>query len=120
MVQAVVLLNVYPGKEFHVKQEITKLKEVKTCRITYGEYDIVIEVNTDKVSSLGSLITKKIRSVEGVSKSITLIDTESVDNNTNSFSTASASASPVGVSFISLVCSSSGSLGIILSASPPF
>lgn len=83
MVDAVVLLCVYPGKEHYVKEEINKIEQVKSCRITFGEYDLVTEVQTDKVKSLGTLMTKKIRSIEGITKSITLIVSESLENNNN-------------------------------------
>lgn len=83
MVDAVVLLCVYPGKEHSVKEEISKITQVKSCRITFGEYDLVAEVQTDKVKSLGTLITKRIRSVEGITKSITLIISESLENDSN-------------------------------------
>lgn len=83
MVDAVVLLCVFPGKEYQVKEEVKQVDQVKSCRITFGEYDLVVEVQADQVKSLGSLITKKIRAIEGITKSVTLIISESLDNNTN-------------------------------------
>ncbi|MHA2202329.1 MAG: Lrp/AsnC ligand binding domain-containing protein [Candidatus Hodarchaeales archaeon] len=80
MVDAVVLLCVYPGKEHLVKEEIAKIDQVKSCRITFGEYDLVVEVQTDKVKSLGTLMTKRIRAIEGITKSVTLIISESLEN----------------------------------------
>lgn len=81
MVEAVVLLSVYPGKEHHVKEEIKKINKVKSCRITFGEYDLVVEVQTEKIKSLGTLMTKKIRGIDGITKSVTLIVSESLENN---------------------------------------
>ncbi len=81
MVDAVVLLCVFPGKEYQVKEELNKIEEVKSSRITFGEYDLLVEVKTDKVKSLGTLMTKKIRAIEGVTKSITLIISESLNDN---------------------------------------
>ncbi|MHA2245486.1 MAG: Lrp/AsnC family transcriptional regulator [Candidatus Hodarchaeales archaeon] len=83
MVEAIVLLSVYPGKEHHVKEEVNKLEQVKSCRITFGEYDLVAEVQAEKVKALGTIITKSIRSIEGITKSITLIISESLENNTD-------------------------------------
>lgn len=83
MVDAIVLLCVYPGKEHYVKEEISKIDQVKSCRITFGEYDLVAEVQTDQVKSLGTLMTKKIRGVDGITKSVTLIISESLTNNVN-------------------------------------
>ncbi len=81
MVDAVVLLCVFPGKETLVKEEVVKIDQVKSCRITFGEYDLVTEVQTDKIKSLGSLITKRIRSIDGITKTVTLIISESIENN---------------------------------------
>ncbi|MFX0016620.1 MAG: Lrp/AsnC ligand binding domain-containing protein [Promethearchaeota archaeon] len=83
MVDAVVLLCVFPGKEHLVREEIKKIDQVKTCRITFGEYDLVAEVQTDQVKALGTLMTKKIRAIEGITKSVTLIISESLENNAN-------------------------------------
>ncbi|MHA1971825.1 MAG: Lrp/AsnC ligand binding domain-containing protein [Candidatus Hodarchaeales archaeon] len=85
MVDAVVLLNVLPGKEQSVKDIINDFSEVSNCKITFGEYDLIVELNNvDKIKSLGSLITKKIRKIEGVTKTITLIISESIGNNNGS------------------------------------
>ncbi|MFX0049930.1 MAG: Lrp/AsnC ligand binding domain-containing protein [Candidatus Hodarchaeota archaeon] len=84
MVDAVVLLCVIPGEEHRVKKALIAIDEVKTCRITFGEYDLCLEVQTEKIKHLGSLITKKVRQIEGVTKSITLIISESLNNESNS------------------------------------
>jgi len=82
MVDAVILINVIPGEEQRIKQELLQIEKIKTCRITFGEYDIVAEVmNLDKIRSLGSIMTKKIRQIPGVTKSVTLIISESLENN---------------------------------------
>ncbi|MHA2075425.1 MAG: Lrp/AsnC ligand binding domain-containing protein [Candidatus Hodarchaeales archaeon] len=48
--------------------------------MTFGEYDLLLEVNTEKIKCLGTLITKKIRSIEGVTKTATLIISDSLNN----------------------------------------
>ncbi|MFX0087107.1 MAG: Lrp/AsnC ligand binding domain-containing protein [Candidatus Hodarchaeota archaeon] len=80
MIQAIVLLCTMPGNEQQIKEELLKIKEVKSCRITFGEYDLILEVYTEKIKYLGTLITKKIRSVEGVTKTATLIIGDSLNN----------------------------------------
>ncbi|MHA1215182.1 MAG: Lrp/AsnC ligand binding domain-containing protein [Candidatus Hodarchaeales archaeon] len=86
MVDAIVLLNVLPGKEQIVKDTINDFSEVSSCRVTFGEYDLIVELNNvDKIKSLGSLITKKIRKIEGVTKTITLIISESIGNNNDPY-----------------------------------
>ncbi len=80
MVEAIVLLCVMPGKEQQIKEALLKVDEVRSCRITFGEYDLLLEVNAEKIKDLGTLITKKIRSVEGVTKTATLIISDSLNN----------------------------------------
>ncbi len=80
MVEAIVLLCVMPGKEQQIKEALQQIEAVKSCRITFGEYDLLLEVSTEKIKYLGTLITKKIRSVEGVTKTATLIISDSLNN----------------------------------------
>ncbi len=81
MVDAIILLCVMPGTEQTVKEQILELDEIKNCKITFGEYDLYIEVKAKNVKSLGSFVTKQIRKVSGVTKSITLIISESLEDN---------------------------------------
>ena len=81
MVDAIILLCVMPGTEQTVKEQILELDEVKNCKITFGEYDLYLEVKAKNVKSLGSFVTKEIRKVSGVTKSITLIISESLEDN---------------------------------------
>ena len=88
MVDAVILINVIPGEEQRIKKELLKIEEIKTCRITFGEYDLVAELfNLDKIKSLGSIMTKKVRQIPGVTKSVTLIISESLENNNSHITT---------------------------------
>ncbi len=81
MVDAVILLCVMPGTEHTVKEQILELDEVKNCKITFGEYDLYVEVKAKNVKSLGSFVTKEVRKISGVTKSITLIISESLEDN---------------------------------------
>ncbi|PWI49227.1 AsnC family transcriptional regulator [Candidatus Heimdallarchaeota archaeon B3_Heim] len=81
MVDAIILLCVMPGTEQTVKKQVLELDEIKNCKITFGEYDLFIEVKAKNVKSLGSFVTKEIRKVPGVTKSITLIISESLEDN---------------------------------------
>ncbi|MHA1206111.1 MAG: Lrp/AsnC ligand binding domain-containing protein [Candidatus Hodarchaeales archaeon] len=80
MIDAVILLCVMPGKEQEIKDQILKLEEVKKCKITFGEYDLFVEIQAADVKSLGTFVTKEIRRVASVTKSVTLIISESLEN----------------------------------------
>ena len=81
MVDAVILLCVMPGKEQEIKNQILELEEVEKCQITFGEYDLFVEVQAADVKSLGTFVTKEIRRVASVTKSVTLIISESLEGN---------------------------------------
>ncbi len=81
MVDAVILLCVMPGTEQTVKEKVLELNEVRKCNITFGEYDLFLDVKAKNVKTLGSFVTKEIRRVSGVTKSITLIISESLEDN---------------------------------------
>lgn len=80
MVDAVILLCVMPGTEQTVKEKLLELDAVENCKITFGEYDIYLKVKASNVKSLGTFVTKEIRKVSGVTKSITLIISESLED----------------------------------------
>ena len=80
MVDAIILLCVMPGQEQTVKEKIVKLNQAKRCQITFGEYDLYVEVHAPTVRDLGAFVTKSIRQVNGVTKSITLIISESIED----------------------------------------
>jgi DNA-binding Lrp family transcriptional regulator len=81
MVDAIILLCVLPGEEQAVKEKILELEQVQKCLTTFGEYDLFIDIQAKDVKSLGSLVSREIRRVPGVTKSITLIISESLENN---------------------------------------
>ena len=80
MVDAVILLCVMPGKEQEIKDSVLELEEVKKCQITFGEYDLFVEIQAADVRSLGTFVTKEIRKVGSITKSVTLIISESLEN----------------------------------------
>ncbi|MHA2288965.1 MAG: Lrp/AsnC ligand binding domain-containing protein [Promethearchaeota archaeon] len=81
MVDAVILLCVMPGTEQTIKEKLVGFDEIKNCKITFGEYDLYVEVRATTIKTLGSFVTKEIRRVTGVTKSITLIISESLEDN---------------------------------------
>ncbi|MEX2348480.1 MAG: Lrp/AsnC ligand binding domain-containing protein, partial [Nitrosopumilaceae archaeon] len=54
---------------------VTKLLEidrVKDATVTYGDYDIVVEAETDTEAQMDNLIMKKIRKLDKIRTTITL------------------------------------------------
>lgn len=79
MVRALVLLNVVSGNEVTIVDELKTLEEVVDTFITFGDYDIAILISANSPKELGQIVTGRIRRVNGVQKTVTLI--EAVDKN---------------------------------------
>lgn len=71
-ITAYIILVVSVGRERAVLEELEKMEEVKDAKIVYGEYDIIARVEVGSMEELKSVV-RKIRGLEGVLKSITLI-----------------------------------------------
>ena len=78
MVRALVLLNVNSGNEVTIVEELKTLEEVVDTFITFGDHDIACVINANSPKELGQIVTGRIRRINGVQKTITLI--EAVDN----------------------------------------
>jgi DNA-binding Lrp family transcriptional regulator len=68
-----VLLNVEPGLEEKVLNEVRRLPNVKKSHRVYGIYDMIAEVEADSMDSIKAIVTWKIRRLEGVRSTVTAI-----------------------------------------------
>ena len=68
-----ILLNVEPGSEEKVLNEVRKIANVKRSHRVYGVYDMIAEVEADSMDSLKQIVTWKIRRLEGVRSTLTAI-----------------------------------------------
>jgi DNA-binding Lrp family transcriptional regulator len=68
-----VLLNVEPGLEEKVLNEVRRLPNVKKSHRVYGIYDMIAEVEADSMDSMKAIVTWKIRRLEGVRSTVTAI-----------------------------------------------
>jgi len=77
MVMAFVLIRVGAGEHLSfmksVKEEIAKIKGVKKVYEVFGRYDLVALLEAPTLEELSSTITDKIRAVEGVQSTESLI-----------------------------------------------
>ena len=73
MLTAYILIMTDSGMEKEVITNLQELDEVDEADIIYGEWDIVAKLNLPDVSVLGDYILQNIRSIQGVSKTSTLI-----------------------------------------------
>jgi len=76
MAIAYVLINADVGKENDVLKELKTLPNVKETYFVSGVYDIVAKVETGDVRDLKELVLTKIRRLEYVKSTLTMIGRE--------------------------------------------
>lgn len=72
MEKAYILLSCEIGKEQDLASQLRIINEIKNVMITYGDYDIVVEAETENTKKMDNLITSKIRKLEKIRSTITL------------------------------------------------
>ena len=76
MPRAYVLLNIETGLEEKVLEQIRKLSFFEEGYVSYGVYDLIIKVKATTMEELREAVTHKIRTVDGVRSTLTLIMVE--------------------------------------------
>jgi DNA-binding Lrp family transcriptional regulator len=73
MATAYVLVNADVGKENDVLKELRNVPSVKEAYFVYGVYDIVAKVETSDVRELKEVVVTKVRRLEYVRSTLTMI-----------------------------------------------
>ncbi len=79
MTTAYVLINCDLGYEAEVIDEVKQLEDVKEAHGVFGAYDILAKVESDSVEHLRETITWKIRKLNRVRSTLTLLAIEDLD-----------------------------------------
>ena len=79
MTTAYVLINCDLGYEAEVIDEVKQLEDVKEAHGVFGAYDILAKVESDSVEHLRETITWKIRRLNRVKSTLTLLAIEDQD-----------------------------------------
>jgi anthranilate phosphoribosyltransferase len=74
MITSYTLVRVLPAMDKEVFLNVSNFKEVKDVILTYGEYDLIIKVNSDSLEDLDHFIFNKLRTAEGVAATTTLLE----------------------------------------------
>ena len=73
MSNAFVLLNTELGSEENIIRDLRNLEEVKEVTRVYGVYDIIAKVESDTMDKVKEIITWKLRKLNGVKSTLTMI-----------------------------------------------
>ena len=76
MATAFVLLNTELGQGSEVLTSLKDVPEVKEVYAVYGVYDYVIKIEMEGMKELRDVITNKIRRIQNLRSSLTLITVE--------------------------------------------
>ncbi|MHB1869077.1 MAG: Lrp/AsnC ligand binding domain-containing protein [Nitrososphaerales archaeon] len=74
---AFVLINADLGAEEELVRELRGIEHVKEVYVVYGVYDIVAKIEADTMEKVKETITWKIRRLEKVRSTLTMIVVES-------------------------------------------
>ena len=73
MAQAYVLINCELGSEESVITQLKAIDGVTEVHGTFGAYDILAKIESDRVEALRETITWKIRKIENIRSTLTLM-----------------------------------------------
>ena len=76
MVISYVLINCEFGSEDAIIQQLKSTDNVKEVQGTVGAYDILIKIESDHVEKIRDVITNKIRKIEKIRSTLTLMGIE--------------------------------------------
>ncbi|QLH11901.1 Lrp/AsnC ligand binding domain-containing protein [Nitrosarchaeum sp. AC2] len=72
MEKAYMLISCEIGEEHPIYLKLKEIPEIKDCTITFGNYDIVVSLETETINQLNNIISTKIRKVGKIRSTITL------------------------------------------------
>ncbi len=76
MIVSYTLARVLPAQDKAVYRELTALDVVKEVVLAYGVFDMMITIETENIDELDHIVFNKIRKIEGIVSTTTLIGAE--------------------------------------------
>ncbi len=70
------LLNVVPGVEHDVYLQLKDLDVVADITVLFGDYDLIVKLVADDLSSIAATVVESIRQIPGILNSKTLAGAE--------------------------------------------
>jgi DNA-binding Lrp family transcriptional regulator len=75
---AYVMITCESGCEYSVLEELKEKTGISEIEWTFGSYDLILKIETESIEHLRELISKKIRSTQGIIATTTLMCTGSI------------------------------------------
>jgi len=72
MLLGYILLNCDLGTEDYILEELKRIPQVKKAYVTFGAYDIIVEIQAESQEDFDKAIALKIRSISRVISTMTL------------------------------------------------
>jgi DNA-binding Lrp family transcriptional regulator len=72
------LLSISPLHEKKVWEALKNIPEIVEVYPIFGEYDILLKIECPDIDSIGGVVIKKVRSIQGIMDTKTLIGTKSL------------------------------------------
>ncbi len=72
-VSAYVFVSTVPGKERQLAEKIARNREILKVKGTTGDFDLLVEAVANNIDELQQLVMSKIRALEGVVRTHTII-----------------------------------------------
>ena len=76
MPKAFVLINVESGAEDKVLNVLKTIEGIEEAYFSYGVYDVITKIKAESMEKLKDMVTSKIRSLDQVRSTLTLIMVE--------------------------------------------
>ena len=76
------LLSISPLYEKEVYEKLKNTPEIVEVHPLFGEYDILLKIETHDIDSIGGIVINRIRAIKGVMDTKTLIGTKSLSGET--------------------------------------
>ena len=70
---AFVLVSTQNGREHEVLSELEGLPQIEEKWLVYGDYDILLRVETKDIDELNELMVEKLRSIKDILSTTTLL-----------------------------------------------
>jgi DNA-binding Lrp family transcriptional regulator len=73
MPRAYVLFGVASGAEDQVLKDVQNVDGVQEVYVSYGVYDLIVKIKTESMEQLKELVSHRLRRVDNVRSTLTLI-----------------------------------------------